>query len=149
MALVAGVGGDVATFLLGEMPVAARCGAAAARFAFDIAAASAAFPPRAAMYAALARDCGAGGVGTAVADAAAALGLAAPDLGGIVGPRALDAGRFRRARSSWRLAVRRSARGAAYQAALAASASARALVAQAPVEATWRRSFVLRLVYLI
>ena len=144
MALVAGVGGDVATFLLGEMPVAARCGAAAARFAFDIAAASAAFPPRAAMYAALARDCGAGGVGAAVADAAAALGLAAPDLGGIVGPRALDAGRFRRARSSWRLAVRRSARGAAYQAALAASASARALVGQAPVEATWRRSFVLQ-----
>ena len=35
--------------------------------------------------AALARDCGAGGVGAAVADAAAALGLAAPDLGGIIG----------------------------------------------------------------
>ena len=86
-----------------------------------------AFPQRAAMYVTLACECG-----------------ALLDLRGVAGPRTLDGDRHPHARSSWRLEVRRSAREAAYQATLAASSSACALIGQAPVEKTWRCSFVLQ-----
>ena len=140
MRLVAGVGGDSATFLLGELPVASRCVAAAARFAFDLATVAAAFPRRAAVQAALG---GAGSVGAAIGDAVAACALAVPDVVGFVGRRAVDVAQLRRVRATWRTAVRRAVQAAARNALLAASPSAHALVGQAPVEAAWRREFVL------
>ena len=127
---------DAAALLIGELPAAFRLAAAAARFSVDLAAAAAVFPERAALHAALS-------VGDAASAAARAVvaqfRLVVPDLGGFVGPRAIDTAKLRPVRSQWRSTVRRATHAATACAIADAGPTALALLGGARVEPAWRR----------